>query len=350
LAQPTSRGVVSEAMRGIAPRIPLYFWLADPQLEAAAGDIVGVRCWFKQLNFLEKGGPFRKGDETRREWCDRLQPDEYDWPTEGSLIEEMDQTVAENLQVNRGKSFQLEIIGPTEYSEYSCGPGKTAQATKLGQVSHQFDFSVLTILDAKKADMIHKAFFELLLEAAKRATEYEMIDSVRIADDFCSYAGSVYRPDFTETIVHRQIELGRSIIMRGKYSVLHSDGDIKNYVTALAQAYSGFHPLDLRSKSTVADAHQWASALEAVRRMLPESVFFTGIPVDLLCNSEVSPEDVVAVARHVIESVGRDRLVLTTTHRPYPGWSFRDFEHKAHAVKQFLQTIADPTTRFPQTA
>jgi len=339
----SSRWLVCEAMHGRATRVPVYFWLADPQLEARVGDIVGVRCWFKRLDFLEKGGPFRKGEETRREWCDRLQPDEYEWPAAESLVAEMDEIVAESLRVDEGKSFQLEILGPTEYSEYSCSPGKTVQATRLGQVSHRFDFSVLTVLDAKKADMIHGRFFDLLLETAKRATEYEAIDSVRIADDFCSYAGSIYRPDFTQTIVHRQIELGRTVIRRGKYSVLHSDGDIKNYLEALTQAYSGFHPLDLRSKSTVADAHEWAASLAEVRRILPESVFFTGIPVDLLCNSGVSAEDLVDVARHVIESVGRDRLILTTTHRPYPGWSFRDFEQKAYAVRRFLQVISDST-------
>jgi hypothetical protein len=327
-------------MQGRAPQIPVYFWLADPALEASLGDIVGVRCWFKSLDFLEKGGPFKRGDETRREWCVRLRPDEYDWPTPDDLVSEMDCIVADTLKVDSTKSFQLEILGPTEYSEYSCSSGKSSQATRLDQVSHQFDFAVLTILDARKADAIHKRFCDLLLAAARRATEYEAIDSVRIADDFSSYAGSVYRPEFTAMIISRQIELGRTVMKRGRYSVLHSDGDIRRYLPELAQAYSGFHPLDIRSKSTVPGAHEWASDLASVRQLLPESVFLTGIPVDLLCNSRVSSEELVGVVRHVIDSVGQDRLILTTTHRPYPGWSFRDFEQKAYAVKQYLHTIA----------
>lgn len=336
----SSRLLVSQAMQGRVKQIPVYFWLADPALEATVGDMVGVRCWFKSLDFLEEGGPFKRVEETRREWCERLSPDEYDWPTVSDLVSEMDQIVADTLKVDREKSFQLEILGPTEYSEYSCGSGKSPEARKLNQVSHQFDFAVLTVLDPRKADTIHRRFFDLLLGAARRATEYEAIDSVRIADDFSSYAGSVYRPDFTETIISRQIELGRTVIEREKYSVLHSDGDIRKYLPKLAQAYSGFHPLDVRSKSTVPDAHKWASDLQSVRQSLPETVFFTGIPVDLLCNSGVSPEELVGVVRHVIDSVGQDRLVLTTTHRPYPGWSFRDFEQKAYAVKQFVETIA----------
>ena len=339
-----SRGLVCEAMRGKATEIPVYFWLADPQLEASVGDIVGVRCWFNRLEFLEKGGPFKRGVETRREWCDRLQPDEYDWPTVDDLVAEMDQIVADTLKVDGTKSFQLEILGPTEYSEYSCSSGKTPEAKRLDQVTHQFDFSVLTILDPRKADMIHRRFFDLLLEVTRRATEYDAIDSVRVADDFCTYGGSIYRPDFTQTILRRQMELGKAILEGGKYSVLHSDGDLRKYITALTQAYSGFHPLDVRSKSTVADAHEWATSLRELKRLLPEAVFFTGIPVDLLCNSEVSSDELVDVVRHVIDSVGQDRLILTTTHRPYPGWSFRDFEQKAHAVKRFLQTIAHPTT------
>jgi hypothetical protein len=140
------------------------------------------------------------------------------------------------------------------------------------------------------------------------------------------------------------MKLGKAILEAGKYSVLHSDGDLRKYLTALTQAYSGFHPLDIMSKSTLADGHEWAASLGELRRLLPEVVFFTGIPVDLLCNSEVSADELVDVVRHVVDSVGRDRLILTTTHRPYPGWSFRDFEQKADAIKRFLQTIAHPTT------
>ena len=332
--------MVLDAMHGKATRIPLYFWLADPQLEASVGDIVGVRCWFEQLNFLGRGGPFKRGAETRREWCDRLQPAAYDWPTVDGLVTEMERIMVDTTKVNGDKSFQLEILGPTEYSEYSCSPGMSSKERRMDQVSHQFDFSVLTVLDSRKADMIHRRFFDLLLDLTRRATEYQSIDSIRIADDFCSYAGSTYRPNFTETIVRRQVELGRAIIDGGKYSVLHADGDIRRHLTALAQGYSGFHPLDIRPKSTVANAHDWAGELVLLRRSLPEAVFFTGIPVDLLCNSGVSAEELVSVVRHVIESVGRERLVLTTTHRPYPGWSFRDFEEKAYAVKRFLQSAS----------
>lgn len=210
----------------------------------------------------------------------------------------------------------------------------------MDQVSHQFDFSVLTVLNARKADTIHRRFFDLILDMARRATEYEAVDSIRVADDFCSYSGSTYKPDFTETIVRRQIELGRAIIEGGKYSVLHADGDLRRYLAALVEGYSGFHPLDIRPKSTVANAHDWAVELGAVRRSLPEVVFFTGIPVDLLCNRQVSVEEFVDVVRHVIDTVGQDRLILTTTHRPYPGWSFRDFEEKAYAIRRFLQSLS----------
>jgi len=326
-------------MQGMATTIPLYFWLADPKLEARVGDIVGVRCWFKHLDFLEKGGPFKRGAETRRKWCDRLQPDEYDWPTLDNLTIEMDEIVADTLKVDQMKSFQLEILGPSEYSEYSCSSGKTPQGRVLDQVSHQFDFSVLTVLDRRKAEMIHTRFFELLLQVTKRATEYDGIDSIRIADDFCSYAGSVYRPDFTRTIVRRQVELGQAVIKEGKYSVLHSDGDLTKYLAELVQGYSGLHPLDIKSKSTFADALDWAAALATVRELLPDTVFFTGIPVDLLCNSRVSADELVEVVKHVIDAVGPERLVLTTTHRPYPGCSFRDFEEKAGAIKRFLQAF-----------
>ena len=80
--------------------------------------------------------------------------DAYEWPTPDDLITEMDEIVADTLRVGRAKSFQLEILGPSEYSEYSCSPGKTSQGRGLDQVSHRFDFSVLTLLDPRKAEMI----------------------------------------------------------------------------------------------------------------------------------------------------------------------------------------------------
>ena len=330
--------MLMEAMQGRAARIPLYFWLADPMLEAEVGDIVGVRCWFERLNFLEKGGPFRRGAETRREWCERIQPDAHEWPNHDDLATEMDAIVADTLKVNRAKSFQLEILGPTEYSEYSCSPGKISRGRDLGQVSHHFDFSVLTLLDPRKAEIIHARFFRLLLDLVRRAVEYDAIDSIRVADDFCGYTGSTYTPDFTRVIVQRQVELGQAIVQGGKYSVLHSDGDLTKYLPELIRGYSGLHPLDIKSKATLTDALDWADALATLRRLLPETVFFTGIPVDLLCNPRVSTSEVVRVAKRVIDVVGPERLVLTTTHRPYPGWSFRDFEEKAIAIKRFLET------------
>jgi hypothetical protein len=338
LSRLNSRELVLEAMKGKASRIPLYFWLADAELEARLGDIVGVRCWFKSLEFLERGGPFRKGNESRGEWRDRIQPESYDWPTIDELVSEMDQIVRETARVDRTKSFQLELLGPTEYSEYSCSPSRSSQSRRLDQVSHQFDFSVLTVLDARKANEIHKRFFDLLVQAASRATEFEAIDSVRIADDFCDYTGSIYRPDFTETIVERQTELGQIIKARGKYSVLHADGDIRKHLPRLVRAYSGVHPLDVVSKSTVTDAHRWADELANLRQMLQETVFFTGIPVDLLCNSSISAEEVVDVAEHVIRFVGPSRLVLTTTHRPYPGVSFEDFKEKVDAIRRLVRS------------
>jgi len=72
--------------------------------------------------------------------------------------------------------------------------------------------------------------------------------------------------------------------------------------------------------------------------LVPESVFFTGIPVDLLCNPDVSAQELVGVAESVIHAVGRNRLILTTTHRPYPGCLFRDFQNKVCAIGKFLNS------------
>jgi len=126
----------------------------------------------------------------------------------------------------------------------------------------------------------------------------------------------------TRVRVHSSSETGRagkSDHQGGKYSILHSDGDLTKYLNAMVDGYSGFHPLDIMPKSTMATARLWASALADARNLLPDAIFLTGIPIDLLRNSKVSEEELVDVVKSVIEQVGKDRLILTTTHRLYPG-------------------------------
>jgi len=332
----SSKGLVARAFRGEAERIPLYFWLANPSLEAEIGDVVGARCWFNAFeSFLRAGGPFSRKDTSTGEWLDRLDPDQYEWPSPEPLIEEALQIIAETAAVAAAKSCQAEFIGPTELSEYSCSPGRPPTALSLDHVSHRFDFAALTLLRPSKADRIHRRLFELTLQVVAAAAEHDLVDSVRIADDFCDYRGSVYSERFTETILDRASQLAGVVRRRGKRVVLHADGNLLRYLDRLTREFDGLHPLDVQNKSTVRSAHLWAEKLGEIRRSAPKTLFFTGIPIDLLCNEKVSTGEVLEVVEHVVGAAGPGHMVLTTTHRPYPGWTFEDFQEKAFAIRRF---------------
>ena len=334
----SSRELVIEAFEGRASRIPLYFWLADPVKEATIGDIVGVRCWFEAFQpFLTEGGPFKRRGLSYREWSQQLDAECYDWPDIDDILREVDLAVSKVAPAIKGKFLQAEIIGPTEYSEYACSPGLTKLGRYADEVAHQFDFAVLARIDLSKAEGIHRRFFEIILEAVKRAANRDEIDSIQVADDFCDYRGPIYGRAFTKIILDRQAKLSEAIRAGGKYAVLHADGNIVPHLDRIGRAYDGVHPLDICSKSTLSAALLWSSRLKEVRRILPRTVFFTGLPIDLLCNDQISVAELMEVVKNVILNVESERLVLTTTHRPYPGWSFRDFEEKACAVSRFIK-------------
>ena len=332
-----SRELVIDAFEGRASRIPLYFWLADPAKEATIGDIVGVRCWLEAFQpFLAEGGPFRRSGLSYREWSQQLDVEHYKWPDIDDILHEVDVAVSKVVSKVGEKSLQAEIIGPAEYSEYACSSGLTKPGRYPDEVAHRFDFAVLTHIDSKKAEDIHSRFFEIILEVVKRVANHGEIDSIRVADDFCDYRGAIYGEAFTRIILERQVKLSEAIRAGGKYAVLHADGNIVPYLDRIGRAYDGLHPLDICSKSTLSAALSWSSRLQEVRRILPQTVFFTGLPIDLLCNNQISVAELIEVVKKVILNVGPERLVLTTTHRPYPGWSFQEFEEKAWAVNRFI--------------
>jgi hypothetical protein len=333
----SSRQLVIEAFEGRADRIPLYFLLADPIKEASIGDIVGVRCWLEVFQpFLRDGGPFGRKGLRYREWSRQLDVESYKWPDIDGILSEVDAAVSRVASTVRGRSLQAEIVGPTEYSEYACSSGLTKLGRYPDEAAHQFDFAVLTRIDSSKAEEIHRRFFEVVLKAVKGAAKHDEIDSIRVADDFCDYRCSIYGDEFAKIILERQAKLSEAIKAEGKYAVLHADGNLIPYLERIGGAYDGVHPLDICSKSTLSAALSWSSRLREVRRILPRTVLFTGLPIDLLCNNQISTAELMEVVKNVILNVGSERLVLATTHRPYPGWGLQDFEEKVYAVSRFI--------------
>jgi len=330
-----SKELVHRAFKGDdTPRVPLHLLLGDVEAESRLGDVVDIPCWFKAFNsFLDRGGPFRRGEATLSGWAEGLDVNSFDWPSIGSLEEETSINVEPKVGRFRDKFTQVEFLGPTEYSESSCAPG----GMRVGDASlirHHFDFAVLTKIAPEKADEIHRRFFEMVMEVAGSAAECDGVDSIRIADDFCDYRGPLYHPNFVErSVIPRQVELARAIRRRGKYAVLHADGDITAHFKRLSSDFDAFHPLDLRPKPAPADARAWADDVGMLRRIYPDVVFVSGIPVDLLCSLEVSPLELADVVGYFALKVGRRRLVLANTHRPYPGCALPDFIEKVRAIR-----------------
>jgi hypothetical protein len=333
-----SKELVHKVFKGEgAPRIPIYFLLADVEAESKVNDVLGIPCWFKAFDlFFEQGGPFRRGETTFSEWAEKLDLDMYDWPPIETLREEAITKVEQIVNRFRDKFTQVEFLGPTEYSEILCAPGGK-QVKDVSLIRHHFDFAVLTKIASEKADDLHRRLFEIVKDVAGGVAECDGVDSIRIADDFCDYRGPLYHSSFLErSILPRQIELARMIKRHGKYAVLHADGDITAYLKRLSSYYDAFHPLDLRPKPTLRDAKAWAEDVGRLRRNYPDKVFITGVPIDLLCSREIAPAELVDAVRYFLSKVGREKLILANTHRPYPGWALQDFIDKVQAVRNLI--------------
>jgi len=275
-----------------------------------------------------------------KEWEAKLEVDSYILPSADALIEDSLNKL-ENIVGKkwRDKAIAAMMTGPTEYAEYSCSQGQNSKMKSLGQVAHSFDFALLTRLNFKKADKIHFNFFKQIIEVYKALAEDSRVDILRIADDFCSYKGAIYNPAFTKKILDRQLKIGKAIQQKGKFAVLHADGDISAYLKKLGAGFDGLHPLDLSPKSTISAALEWTEKLTEVRKTLPKTTFLTGMPIDLICNRDVSVKNFINVIKNVINCVGDKYLILTSTHSPYPGWYYKDFKDKVRAVQRLTQEL-----------
>jgi len=334
----SSRRLVYEAFEGINEKLPIYFMLGDDALEAKYGDIVSVRCRISLFeNFLIDGGPFRRGKLNFNRWIEGIDLNSYEWPSLSDIayeVEERIKAVAKTL--NTEKFTQATLIGPTELSEYSCAPGVNSRVyARTGMLHHRFDFAALTVLDLKLASRLHEQFHRIVLEAAKTAAENQYIDSVRVADDFCSYKGPIYRPEFTNTILERQREIADAIKGRGKYAVLHSDGDVRFFITRLG-CFNGIHPLDIMPKTSLSYALKWISEVKNLRRRT-NTTFLTGIPVELLYNTNIPVRDLATIIDYAVEAIGLKGLILTTTHRPYPNIELSIVEERVREIAKYSE-------------
>jgi len=332
-AMTNSKKLVYEAFDGVNEKIPLYIMFNNHTVEAKYGDVVSVRCRVSSFeSFLVSGGPFRRGNMNFNLWIEKLDLNSYLWPSLSDVAYEVEDKIRKIAKTLNGKFTQATLIGPTELSEYSCAPGSGQVRDML---HHRFDFAVLTVLNLKLASKIHGEFYRIVLEAAKVAAENEYIDSVRIADDFCSYKGPIYKPEFINIIIERQREIAKTIKSRGKYAVLHSDGDIRLFISRLG-FFNGIHPLDIVPKTCLRNALKWIDEIGNLRRET-KLTFLTGIPIELLYNNSIPIKDLEAIIDYAVKTIGFRGLILTTTHRPYPNIDLSIAEKRIRAIARYSE-------------
>ena len=323
-----SRELVCRVFEGLeVPRIPLHVESDSKEEEAALGDVVGVGAKFREWrSFYEAGGPFaRRSGEKLLEWADRVEVDSYDWPDVSEVVDEGVKSFESRAREHSGTKFIIyKVLGPTETAESFFAEGVRERRLE-GQVLHRYGFAVFLKLRPERAAAIYDKIAEYVLELAKAGAELDYVDAVRIADDCASYGGPLYPPEFLEEKYARwHEEFARAVERRGKYPVLHCDGDLRKVGIAghLSRVYRGLHPLDLSPKSTLKDALEWVEAVAEFRERAGEAVFFTGLPVDLIFEDSVGVEEFAKVPGKLLELHGPEGIVLATTHSPYPGRSY----------------------------
>lgn len=330
-----SKKLVHEAFEKTNEKLPLYFMFNDHILEAKYGDIVSVRCRISFFeDFLVYGGPFKRGKLGFSRWVKELDLNSYKWPSLSDVVYEVEGKIRKIAKTLSTEKFtQATLIGPTELSEYSCAPG--VNSTKTGMLHHRFDFAVLTVLNLKLASKLHEQFYRIVLEAAKTAAESQYVDSVRIADDFCSYRGPIYKPEFVNIILERQKKIADTIRSRGKYAVLHSDGDIRRFISKLS-FFNGVHPLDIMPKTCLSHALIWINKIRDLKTKT-NLIFLTGIPIELLYNTRIPIGDLEVIINYVVKALGFKGLILTTTHKPYPNINLDIAEERVKAIVKYTE-------------
>ena len=341
-----------ESIRGIfdgeiPDEIPLNIELGVPEIEAQYGDIVNISCRISHFRkFYQTGGPFKRTEISVRKWAKGFDIHTYEWPDAKEIVRTLREQITDTVKRFDNRFIICKVLGPTETAEAFCASGQDKEARHLGQVQHNFDFSMLSFLNLESAAKLHRRISAYIRECIRAIGSLAEVDAIRIADDAFDYHGLLYPKDFMETAYLPSHEILANLIHNvGKYSIIHCDGNILllNFAKRLSDHYDGFHPLDLLSRITRKDTQNWIRSLKEARNILPESVFFTGIPIELIYDPRISIEELGDVCRKVILTLGKRFLVLNTTHRPFPGSSIetRGAKEKLQSIRKLLQKKED---------
>ncbi len=323
------------------PRVPLHIESDNKDEEFLFGDIVGVGAKIKEWRkFYAKGGPFRRlQSEKITEWIERINIDSYEWPNIGDVVVSAIDNFEKMTSRYRSSRFILfKVLGPTETAESFFAP----PTLRSDQIYHEFGFAMLLKLRPTIAYKLYDIISKYILELVKAGAELDYVDAIRVADDIADYRGLLYPRKFIiEKYLAWHRKFSEAIKRRGKYPVMHNDGNLikAGIFKDLTDIYSGLHPLDFRPKATISDAIEWINAIIEARSVCSKNiVFFTGIPVDLLFNDLISVADIIEVIKLFLKKHGLSNLVLATTHSPYPGRSYKEplVRAKIEGIRKFI--------------
>ena len=328
---------------GVIPdEIPLNIELGVPEIEAQYGDVVNISCGISHFRrFYQNGGPFKRTKTSAQKWAKGFDIHTYEWPDPKEIVRTLREQITDTVKRFDNRFIICKVLGPTEMAEAFCASGQDKKARHSGQIQHNFDFSMLSFLNLESAGELHKRISAYISECIRIIGSLAEVDAIRIADDAFDYQGLLYPKDFIDTVYLPSHETLAALIHNaGKYSIIHCDGNIllHNFAKGLSDHYNGFHPLDLLSRSTRKDTQNWIRSLKEARNVLPESVFFTGIPIELIYDPGISEEELCDVCRKVILTLGKRFFVLSTTHRPFPGSSIetRGAKKKLRSIRELL--------------
>lgn len=322
-----------------APRPPLHFESVDKEVEARLSDVILGHGWVPQWSgFFENGGPFRR-EGSAFDWAEALDLEVYGWPPIDEVVDASVRRFEEDVRGRtEGRYVVFEVIGPTEQSEYFLMPPRPGAGRELGLSWHRFDFALLYRVKPGKAAELYSRISRYVLELVKAAAEIDYVDAVRVADDMAAYTGPIYPRGFYHELYlpwHRRFT--EAVKGRGKHAILHCDGNHMFLLAELSGLYDALHPIDFHPKSSVDDALRWAEILGEARAR-SGSVFFTGIPIDLLMDPGVGAGEILRVVGKVLDKHGSRKLVLASTHRPYPGRSYTE-PHAMEKIRSIIRLV-----------
>lgn len=296
-----------------------------------------VRSWDK---CYIAGGPFRRGPgEELGKWAERVQQlvDAYEFPEDD--VDEMIRRAKELGNRYKPDRFVVcKILGPTETSEMLFAPPVPPDRIDMEQIWHRYDFMLFLRLRQRKALELYDRVAEYVLRVVERLAEVKEVDAIRVADDVADYRGPMYPAPLLDRYVYWHRAYARSVELKGKYPLLHCDGNVAKLLQVLG--YRGYHPLDLVKRTTLNDVYKWYDEILKLRSST-KAVFMTGIPIELVFNDLVEVDELLKAIEYFVERHGLAALVLSTTHRPYPKRGYNEVgpREKVLSIRRMFNAI-----------